>query len=110
MTAIDYEIFDDLLIGNFMKTTLHKFDSLYDGEFNFAVTKFGDNGRVKTHREVDAYLREYRSRAGVDWYYHRLYENTLDRVRSKAIAYLPRESPTWRVAYQMYRMLVASRH
>src|SRR5580698_7290509 len=40
MTAVDYEIFDDLLIGNFMKTTLHKFDSLYDGDFNFAVTKF----------------------------------------------------------------------
>jgi hypothetical protein len=110
MTAIDYEIFDDLLIGNFMKTTLHKFDTLYDGDFNFAVTKFGDNGQAKTHREVDAYLREYRRRAGADWYYHRLYENTLDRVRSKAIAYLPRESPTWRVAYQMYRMLVASRH
>jgi len=109
MTAVDYEIFDDLLIGNFMKTTLHKFDSLYDGDFNFAVTKFGDNGRAKTHREVDAYLREYRLRAGADWYYHRLYENTLDRVRSKAIAYLPRESSTWRVAYQMYRMLVASR-
>ena len=47
MTAVDYEIFDDLLIGNFMKTTLHKFDSLYDGDFNFAVTKFGDNGRVQ---------------------------------------------------------------
>jgi hypothetical protein len=32
MTAIDYEIFDDLLIGNFMKTTLHKMGSLYDGD------------------------------------------------------------------------------
>ena len=56
--------FDDLLIGNFMKTTLHKMSSLYDGDFNFAVTKFGDNGRVKTHREIDAYLNEYRGRAG----------------------------------------------
>jgi hypothetical protein len=112
MTAIDYEIFDDLLIGNFMKTTLHKMGSLYDGDFNFAVTKFGDNGRVNTHREVDTYLCEYRRRAGADWYYHyhHLYESLLDRVRSKTIAYLPRESPTWRVAYQLYRMLVASPH
>ncbi|HUD89102.1 MAG TPA: hypothetical protein VMR17_21830 [Xanthobacteraceae bacterium] len=110
MTAVNYEVFDDLLIGNFMKTTLHKIGSLYDGDFNFAVTKFGDNGQVKTHREVNAYLREYRHRAGADWYYHRLYENLLDRVRSMAIAYLPRESPTWHAAYQVYRMLVASRH
>ena len=110
MTAIDYEVFDDLLIGNFMKTTLHKMGSLYEGDFNFAVTKFGDNGRVKTHRELDAYLNEYRQRAGADWYYHRLYESLLDRVRSSAIAYLPRELPAWRVAYQVYRMLVASPH
>jgi hypothetical protein len=110
MTAIDYEIFDDLLIGNFMKTTLHKMGSLYDGDFNFAVTKFGDNGRVKTHREVDAYLREYRSRAGSDWYYNRLYESLLDRIRSTTIAYLPKESPAWRAAYQVYRMLVAHQH
>jgi hypothetical protein len=110
MTAIDYEIFDDLLIGNFMKTTLHQMGSLYEGDFNFAVTKFGDNGHVKTHREVDAYLKEYKRRAGADWYYHRLYENLIDRVRSTAIAYLPRESPTWRMAYQIYRMLAASPH
>ena len=110
MTAIDYEIFDDLLIGNFMKTTLHQMGSLYEGDFNFAVTKFGDNGQVKTHREVDAYLKEYKCRAGADWYYHRLYENLIDRVRSTAIAYLPRESPTWRMAYQIYRMLAASPH
>jgi hypothetical protein len=110
MTAIDYEIFDDLLIGNFMKTTLHKMGSLYDGDFNFAVTKFGDNGRVKTHREVDAYLREYRARAGADWYYNRLYESLLERMRSTAIAYLPKESPAWRAAYQVYRMLVAHQH
>jgi len=65
---------------------------------------------VKTHREVDAYLREYRRRAGADWYYHRLYENVVDRVRSTTIAYLPRESPTRRAAYHVYRLLIASPH
>jgi len=110
MAAIDYEIFDDLLIGNFMKTTMHKMGSLYEGDFNYAVTKFGDNGRVKTHREVDAYLREYRRRAGADWYYNLLYENLLDRVRSTAVAYVPRDSALWRISLHVYRLLVAARH
>jgi hypothetical protein len=110
MAAIDYEIFDDLLIGNFMKTTLHEMGSLYDGDFSFVVAKFGDNGRAKTHREVDAYLREYRRRAGADWYYDLLYQGLLDRVRSGAIAYLPRDSAAWRIGLQVYRVLVAARH
>jgi hypothetical protein len=44
MTSIKNEIFDDLLIGNFMKTTLHNMDSLHDGDFKYAVTKYADNG------------------------------------------------------------------
>jgi hypothetical protein len=103
MTAIEHEIFDDLLIGNFMKTTLHELGSLYDGDFNFAVTKFGDNGRVNTHREPDAYLEEYSRRAGADWYYSRLYENLLDRAGAMTIAFLPRESPMYRLAQRLYR-------
>src|SRR5262249_38667611 len=51
MTAIEFEVFDDLFIGNFMKTTLHKMRSLYDDDFNFAVTKFGDNGGVNSYHE-----------------------------------------------------------
>jgi hypothetical protein len=110
MAAIDYEIFDDLLIGNFMKTTLHEMGSLYEGDFSFVVAKFGDNGRAKTHREVDAYLREYRRRAGADWYYDLLYQSLLNRVRSGAIAYLPRDSAAWRIGLHVYRLLVAARH
>jgi hypothetical protein len=72
MTAVEFEVFDDLLIGNFMKTTLHEMRSLYDDDFNFAVTKFGDNGRVSTYHELDNYLKEYRRRAGAaDWYCQR---------------------------------------
>jgi hypothetical protein len=110
IAAIDGEAFDDLLIGNFMKTTLHNLGSLYQGDFNFAVTKFGDNGRVHTHREVDAYLKEYRQRAGVDWYYELLYENLINRVGSLAIAYLPRESSMYRLAQRVYYMLTTARH
>ena len=32
LLSIRYKIFDDLLIGNFMKTTLHNMQSLYDYE------------------------------------------------------------------------------
>jgi hypothetical protein len=111
MTAIEDEIFDDLLIGNFMKTTLHNINSLYDGDFNFAVTKFGDNGRAKTHKEVNAYLKTYKRRARVDWYYARPEEN----VRSRVVAWfdqhsIPHQSPMYRLARSVYRMLVEPRH
>src|SRR5262249_41356244 len=47
MTAIQYRVFDDLLIGNFMKTTLHgRFEgdrALYP-DFTPYVAKYGDNG------------------------------------------------------------------
>ena len=113
MAAINYEIFDDLLIGNFMKTTLHNMHSLYerigrarDGSFNFAVTKFADNGGASTYREVDAYLREYKRRAGADWYYHRFYEDGLLRYVGEATTkYVSRDSPIYRLARGVYRSL-----
>ena len=57
MQAINYEIFDDLLIGNFMRTTFFGVNSLYDHEFNFLVTKYADNGGAKTEQEVQIYLQ-----------------------------------------------------
>jgi hypothetical protein len=53
MTSIDYRIFDDLLIGNFMKTTLHGLDQLNapPAEFNYSVAKYGDNGQAETEAE-----------------------------------------------------------
>jgi len=65
MRAIEHKIFDDLLIGNFMKTTLHNMPSLYAGDFNFHVTKYGDNGGAESAAQLDAYLSEYRRRTGL---------------------------------------------
>lgn len=47
--------FDDLQIGNFMKTTLHGLDSLNakPGEFNDSVAKFGDDGQTETAAEIE---------------------------------------------------------
>ena len=64
MKAINYEIFDDLLIGNFMRTTLFGVNSLYDYDFNPLLTKYADNGGAKTELEVNSYIAEYKKRVG----------------------------------------------
>ena len=83
--AIKYQIFDDLLIGNFMKTTLHNLNSLYSYDFNFLVTKYGDNGKAQTEIEVKEYLKEYKRRAGRQYIYDSFYDfsaNIVNRVIS----------------------------
>jgi len=59
--ACKYSIFDDLLIGNFMKTQLHNLSSLYDPVINFnnIVPKYGDNGLAYTKAELVSYEKEY---------------------------------------------------
>ena len=69
MKAIDYEIFDDLLIGNFMKTTLHNMKSLYEGDFNFYVAKYDDNGRAESLEELEKYFQEYNKRIGIERFF-----------------------------------------
>jgi hypothetical protein len=71
MAAIRYEIFDDLLAGNFMRTTLHAVPSLnwphHRYNFKALVGKIADNGRSKSERQVRDYLAHYRWRAGLEW-------------------------------------------
>jgi hypothetical protein len=68
MLAIQYEIFDDMLIGNFMKTTLHgKLKSekpTLHPYFEPYVPKYADNGRAKSKQELAAYFKEYKKRTG----------------------------------------------
>ncbi len=67
MTVIEYEVFDDLMIGNFARTILHGpwkkqgTAALYP-DFNPFVAKYGDNGRARTKAELRAYFAEYRRR------------------------------------------------
>ena len=69
VTACKYNIFDDLLIGNFMKTKLFNLKSLYDPNFNFTftVSKFGDNGRAYTKEQINNYLKNYAERMGREY-------------------------------------------
>jgi hypothetical protein len=104
VTALEYEVFDDLLIGNFMKTTLHgrwPNSRLYP-HFSPYVAKYADNGRARTAEELHAYFAEYRRRTGAFAFLrHRFAARASGMVR----AALDVESPAYRVARRTYRAL-----
>jgi len=70
LSACRNKIFDDLLIGNFMKTKLYNLDSLYDPRANFTheICKFGDNGMVYTPKEIEAYKKYYAQKMGKEYF------------------------------------------
>jgi hypothetical protein len=100
MTCIDYEIFDDLLIGNFMRTTLYGVDSLYDPNFGHVVAKFADNGSAQTESEIKDYMNIYKARAQVDWLLHILERDTNQKFRK----YVDKDSMLYRASRYTYRM------
>jgi hypothetical protein len=83
MQAVQFEIFDDLLIGNFMKTRLEgKWP--YTGlcpDFTPYVAKYADNGRAKTREELERYFCEYQKRAPLDYLRHRIKSRLLETAR-----------------------------
>ena len=63
MDAINYQIFDDILIGNFMKTTLIGKDwhsGILYPDFTPYVSKYSDNGGAKNENELKTYFMHYR--------------------------------------------------
>jgi hypothetical protein len=103
MTAVENEIFDDMLIGNFMRTTLHghrPVRPLYP-DFTPYVAKYADNGRAKTAEELEAYFADYRKRAPLDHFFHGLQSLSGDMLR----AVMPPDSPPYRVARNFYYRL-----
>jgi hypothetical protein len=84
MSAIKYQVFDDLLIGNFVKTTLigrwpasrlHPF-------FTPVVAKYADNGHAYSLTDLDAYFHAYRSRDALGFILHRLQQNSVQTFRN----------------------------
>jgi hypothetical protein len=71
MTAVTHRVFDDLVIGGFMRITLHNVESFHE-YFGFIVGKYADNGYVETRDEIKSYFSEYKKRAGADWIIHHL--------------------------------------
>lgn len=59
LRAIRQEIFDDLLIGNFMKTQIINAKSLYNPDFTKTVAKYSDNGGVNQPNQLKKYFNYY---------------------------------------------------
>src|SRR5829696_5684011 len=101
LRAVEWEIFDDLLIGNYMTATLHgawPSSKLYPG-FTPWITKYADNGRARTDAELRAYFAEYRRRLGVTtWLRTSLEQRAKDSVRTRLSA----DSPIYQRARRAY--------
>jgi hypothetical protein len=106
MAAVRQEVFDDLLIGNYVRTTVHgkaRSDALYP-DFTPYVCKFGDNGRARAPEELRAYFQAYRIRAPVDYFRHRLERAAADRVRGL----VPKGSSAYRAGRFVFERLRAA--
>ncbi len=85
MTAIEYRIFDDMLIGNFMRTTLHgkwPQSKLYP-DFIPYVARYADNANARSADELEAYRIEYRNRAPLEHFFHTIEQRSIDLFRAR---------------------------
>lgn len=98
VTALSWQIFDDLLIGNFMKTTLVGIRSLYPG-FTPFVARYADNGRAYSADEVRAYMAQYRRRNPLAFLKHELGMKTTQRLRAHVLS----NDRLLRGAYRLYK-------
>jgi len=106
MTAIRYQIFDDLLIGNFMRTTLQgKMGAagLYP-DFTPYVAKYADNGGARSKEELVVYFRKYQQRAPFEYMRGRLRNVAKDVIRDRFSA----SSAPYRMARRAYHMIKSS--
>jgi hypothetical protein len=103
MTAVQYEIFDDLLIGNFVKTVMHGgVRSLYP-DFTPYVAKYGDNGRAFSSAELDAYFRSYREKSSFQEWLEHVRVKSNRKVRRAVLATLATTPVLYRTARGAYR-------
>ena len=97
MSCIEHELFDDLLIGNYMRTTLFNVEALYP-HFTPYVAKYADNGGAKTMRELGAYFRHYFMRDPVAHALRHLVDGSEMVLRTA----LPEGSAMFRAAKRVY--------
>lgn len=85
MTTVEYRIFDDLLIGNFMKTTLHgKWTKSYlYPDFTPYVSRYSDNANANTKEELEKYFEEYRRRTPLEFFWNQMESKAVDMFRSR---------------------------
>jgi hypothetical protein len=105
MIAIENEVFDDLLIANFMKVTLHGDipDRGLHPDFTPYVGKFADNGRAKSEKELRRYFAAYHARAPLATVRYETF-----RWLSQQFQGLPKDSTVRRMAKHVYFRLTGS--
>lgn len=101
VAAVQYRVFDDLLIGNFMKTTLHGLDSLYP-DFSPFVAKYADNGKAESRAELREYFHHYRRKDPIG-YILRTLENDSEELFRK---FVPNDSLLFRSAKSLYWKMI----
>lgn len=97
MTAIEYSVFDDLLIGNFMRTTFHGGAKLYP-DFTPQTAKYSDNGRANTEAEFRRYMFQYIRRNPTGTLRHLLELKSEDVFRKL----VPMNSGTYKKVQSLY--------
>lgn len=97
MTSVNCHVFDDMLIGNFMKTTLHGVESLYPN-FSPVVAKYADNGGAQSRDELRAYFRHYRARDPLGFWFAWA-ENNAETIFRRAVR---EDSALFRSAKKIY--------
>lgn len=97
VSAVQYRVFDDLLIGNFMKTTLHGVPRLYPN-FTPYVAKYADNGGAESKKQLREYFHHYFRRDPVGTLFRDLEQHSEMMFRK----FVPRESVVFRAAKKLY--------
>jgi hypothetical protein len=107
ITAVRYEIFDDLLIANFVKTVLHGgVRSLYP-DFTPYVAKYGDNGRAFSGAELNDYFQCYREESGFQGWLDHVRVRSTRQMRRALLATLSNTPALYRTARIAYRRFIA---
>ena len=103
----EWKIFDDLLIGNFMRTTLSgdwPTNSLRP-DFSSRVAKYADNGLAHTEADVERYLAAYRRRSPrdhVEYELRRRYSLFVKRLARKSRTHVASGSALHRAGQRLY--------
>ncbi len=103
MSAVRGEIFDDLLLGNFVRTILHGGVRSVYPDFAPFVAKYGDNGRAFTEAELHEYFAAYRRAAGLQGWLDQLRVESSRKLRVTLAA----NRTVYLTARSLYRRLCA---
>jgi hypothetical protein len=102
MTCLEWQIFDDMLIGNYMKTTLHGVEGLYP-DFSPFVAKYADNGGAKSERALATYFHHYRMRDPIGLLMSRFATSSEQMLRR----FVGEDTTAFKIAKRIYYSLSA---